>query len=264
MRFGCCGAVEDAALFKDLGFDFLEIHIQTLLRGDVDDATWAATAPDVDKVALPIEAGNCLVPGSLPLVGPQCDMDALAIYMQRVAARAKKMGLSILVFGSGGARRRPDDVPAEIAIKQIQAFTRMAAEACDKHGVLLVIEHLNKGEDNMLNSLAQVLALHEKVDHRGCQTLVDSFHFGLENETDQTLLALGDTLRHVHVSEVVDRAEPGAHGDDAEKAFDFKHFFSVIKQLGYDDRMAIEARWQKPVAEAGAASLALLKRAWDA
>lgn len=263
MRLGCCGNPDDAKKYADAGFDFVEVNVQSVLKATESDAAWSASAPDVTRLALPIEAANCLVPGNLPIVGPQRDLAALTGYMKNVTARAKKLGMQRLVFGSGGARKRPEGVDERTAMDHLVEFTRMAADASGKHGVVLVIEHLNKGETNTINSLTQELELIERVNHPACAALVDSYHFGLENETDDTLLALGDRIKHVHVAEVKDRLQPGGHGPGSRDAFDFDSFFCLLHKLGYDERVSIECKWGKPFDEAGAATAKLLRAAWS-
>lgn len=262
MRLGCCGSLEDLAAIKDAGFDFLEINVQGVLRGDEPSATWDAAAPDPDKLGLPIEAANSLVPATRPIVGPGRDFGGLQDYMQRVAKRAERLGIQRLVFGSGGARKRPDGVDPVAAGAQIAEFTRMAGEVCAHHGITLVVEHLHRGETNTLNSLAECRTLCEEVDHPRVAMLVDSYHLGLEGEDDAAVLDLGGTLKHVHVAEVVGRLQPGAHGG-ASDAFDFEHFFALLRKLGYDERISVEARWAKPIAEAGRACVAYLRQTWD-
>src|SRR5690625_2069721 len=100
MRLGCCGSIEQAGMLKDAGFDFLEVAVGPVLMGQAEDAAWADAAKAAAGSALPIEAANCLVPGSLPVVGPQRDVAALTQYMQRVAKRAGQVGIQRLVFGS--------------------------------------------------------------------------------------------------------------------------------------------------------------------
>lgn len=263
MRLGCCGGIEQAALVKEAGFDFLEVNVQAVLRGQEDDAAWSRTAPDPAKLPLPIEAANCLVPGSLPIVGPARDMDALTRYMGNVARRARQLGLKILVFGSGGARRKPDGFSSAQAATQLVEFTRMAGELCGQQGVTVVIEHLHRGETNTLNRLSQVRGLCDEVNHPAVAMLVDSYHYGLENEADEDLLELGDRIAHVHVAEVVDRIQPGGHGDDVDKAFDFELFFSLLHKMGYDSRVSIEAGWKPSLQEAGAATAQLLREVWE-
>ncbi len=264
MRWGCCAGVEQAQACKDAGFEYLEVNVQGVLRGQDDDATWAAGAPDVDALPLPLEAANCLLPAALPVAGSSIDEAALRQYMQRVARRAKQVGIQRLVFGSGGARKRPQDVTPADAARSIQRFATLAAELCHAQGVTVVIEHLNQKETNTLNALSDCLALQQAVNHPGLAMLVDSYHYGLEHEQTPALLALGKTLHHVHVAEVQDRIEPGGHAAAGmpEKSFDFVSFFRALKQIGYDERISFEGKWSRPFEQAAPATLAYLRSAW--
>jgi sugar phosphate isomerase/epimerase len=264
MRIGCCGSIEHAPAIREAGFDFLEVNVQGILKGDLDDADWSRTAPDVDRLPLPIEAANSLVPGTLPVVGDGRDLDLLGSYMRRVASRAASLGIECLVFGSGKARRRPADLAPATATAQLEEFCRLAADACADHGIVLVIEHLNRGETNTINTLDEASRLCEAVDHPNLAVLVDSYHYGLEQESDQSLLGLGSSLRHVHVAEPVDRIEPGGHAGTgkAGQAFDFVHFFSLLRKLGYDRRISFEGRWSRSLEESASPCVREMRRAW--
>jgi sugar phosphate isomerase/epimerase len=148
---------------------------------------------------------------------------------------------------------------------QLAEFARLAGEECARCGVVLTIEHLNRNETNTLNSLADSLALCERVAHPAVGTLVDAYHFGVEGETDQAILDLGARIRHVHVVEPVGRVQPGAYGPHGSHpdAFDFVLFFRVLRQTGYDEGLSIEGRWTQPLSEAAAQSAATLREAWQ-
>ena len=262
MRLGCCGKPDDAAAMQAAGFDFIEVPVKAVLRGDESDADWRATAPDPAQVALPMEAANMLLPKEHVVVGPQRDMDALRTYMQRVVQRAAQLGIQRLVFGSGGSRRRPDDVAEGEAMDQLGEFCRMAGELCAAQDVMLVIEHLNRNETNTINTLADELTLLDRVNSPAVGALVDSYHFGVEDESDEAIVKLGDQLHHIHVAEPVDRLEPGGHGE-SEKAFDFESFFCAARKVGYDERVSVEAKWSGPIHEKGPGVVKLLRDAWQ-
>jgi sugar phosphate isomerase/epimerase len=261
MRLGCCGSLDDAAAMKAAGFDFIEVGVGPVLKGDVPSSEYDKAAPDPAKIALPVEAANGLVPPSRPIVGPQRDFAGLQDFLQRVAKRGQRLGIKRFVFGSGGARKRPEAFDPGLAHQQLVEFTRMAGDVCAHHGITLVIEHLNKGETNTLNSLDECRALCDEVNHPNVQMLVDSFHFGKEKERDEAILELGDTLRHVHVAEVSGRHQPG-HPDDPAQAFDFDNFFCVLRKIGYDERISFEGSWVGSIAEAGPALVHLLRSKW--
>lgn len=262
MRLGCCGELEQAGEIRDAGFDFLEVNVQKVLRGDEPSATWDATAPDPAKLPLPIEAANCLVPASKPIIGPARDFTSLQDYMQRVAKRAQQLGLRTLVFGSGAARTRPDGVDEHTADVHLREFTRMAGEVCAHHRINLAIEHLHAPECNTLNRLSQARELCEAINHPNVTTLVDCYHFAIEREPDQALLNLGDSLTHVHISEPVKRAQPFAHGSGKD-AYDLHHFFCLLRKIGYDGPISIEAKWTQPIAQIGSQVAAQVRETWE-
>ncbi len=268
MRIGCCGDLKAAQAVKDAGFEFLEVGVQGVLKGQLSDAEWAQTAPDPARFPLPVEAANGLVPGTLPIVGPHRDFAALTCYMANVARRAQRLGLQRLVFGSGAARRRPEGVDPAQALHEITEFTRMAGEACARHEVVLVIEHLHAQETNTLNKLSQTRALADAVNLPSVAVLVDSYHYVLEKETDAAILNLGPRLQHVHIAEPGGRVNPGAHGPfqpgaGAGKAFDFVSFFCLLRKTGYDQRISFEGSWARPIDQAGRSTVAYIRQAWD-
>jgi sugar phosphate isomerase/epimerase len=63
-------------------------------------------------------------------------------------------------------------------------------------------------------------------------------------------------LTHVHVAEKLERAAPGCNGDD------FRPLFSVLHEIGYDQRISIECHWQNLVGEVGLA-IATLRKQWE-
>lgn len=262
MRWGCCGSIDQANTIRDAGFDFLEVNVQAVLRGDESDAEWTKAAPKVSALPLPIEAANSLVPATRPIIGPGRDVKGLTDYLGRVTRRAKQLGITRLVFGSGAARKRPNEVDEITAMTHLREFTRIAGDACAANDIILVIEHLHRGETNTLNSLASCLQLQNDVDHPAVMMLVDSFHYGLEREDDQALLDLDGTLKHVHVAEPVGRGQPGAVAV-GDEPFDFDLFFSLLCKIGYNDRVSIEAVWTEPIAQAGPVALELLKAACE-
>ena len=265
MRLGCCGTIEEAPIIKAAGFDFLEVNVQSALRGDEPDSTWDAKAPHPDKLALPIEGANVLVPPSRPIIGPGRDPQGLAQYFKRVTSRAGRLGIKRLVFGSGGARKRPEGVDQDTAWKHLLEFTKMTGDACAANDIILVIEHLNKSETNTLNSLADCLRLCIEADHPAVQMLVDSYHFGLEHETHDAIVEIGPLLRHVHVAEVAGRSQPGilSKETDPSEAFDFEDFFCTLRKIGYDERICIECRWVGRLEEQAAEAARFLRHSWD-
>src|SRR5690242_1304573 len=125
-QFGVCTSVDNAAVVKAAGFDYVEENVQNLLQGLTPDAEWTGAARAAAS-PLPVPAANVYLPGKLKITGPQVDMDALRSYVRTVFERAKKVGIRTIVFGSAGARNLPDGFDRNTAEQQILEFIRMFA-----------------------------------------------------------------------------------------------------------------------------------------
>jgi sugar phosphate isomerase/epimerase len=231
MQFGICTSIANADAVKKAGWDYVEESIQSLLVGLTPDEEWKVPAP----AALPVQAACMLLPGALKCVGPEVDLPRLQAYMTNVLKRAKICGLQRLVFGSGVARNIPVGFDRETAGKQIIEFAKMSAELAKNQDVMIVLEPLNQGECNVVNSVAEAMRFVKAVDHPFFQCLVDSYHFWLEDESLENLRRAMPWIKHVHVADKEGRVAPGLSG----KA-DYRPFFRVLKQGGYDARISFE------------------------
>jgi sugar phosphate isomerase/epimerase len=257
MNFGICSSIDNSGAIREAGWDFVEVGVQGVLQGLAPDAEW--TGPElVAKSALPTPSANVLVPGTLKITGPDADLDGkLRPYMTRVLARAPKVGIRTLVFGSGGARNVPEGFDRGRAFEQVVAFARTCAEVAAGHGVTLVFEPLNRKECNIINSVAEAMEYVRAVNHPNMQCLVDSYHFWLEDEPLENLRAAMPHIRHVHVADKVGRVAPGLSGEA-----DYRPFFRVLKDGGYAGSIAVEAG-KFDVAADGARVLAFVKDQWN-
>jgi len=257
MQFGICTSVANSAAVKAAGWDYIEENVQNFLQGVVPDSQWHGERLAAAS-AVPILAACCLVPGDMKITGPNADPKKLHDYMVNVAARAKRTGIKTLVFGSGGARKIPDGFDREKAMLQIVAFARMAAEQCAKHGVLLVAEHLNRKECNVLNTVGECESVVRQVNNPSFENLVDCYHFWLEKESLEDLKRAMPHIRHVHVSDLDGRLPPGETGKS-----DYRPFFRVLKQAGYNTRISVEALGFDDIAGMGPRVLKFLKEQWS-
>lgn len=257
MKFGICSTIERSAAVKSAGWDFVEESVQGFLQGGVADEAW--NGPDrLAKGALPVPAANMLVPGSIKVTGPDADLEKLRAYMTRVVSRAGKLGVTTLVFGSAGARNVPDGFDRQSAREQILAFDRMSAQIASKHGVTIVAEHLNKGESNIVNSVAEAMEYVRAVDHPNFQCLVDSYHLWLENEPLENLRAAMPWIRHVHLADKEGRVAPGE-----SKKSDYRPFFRVLKEANYDRLISVEAPTWTSFETDGQRVLEFIKQQWE-
>ena len=104
---------------------------------------------------------------------------------------------------------------------------------CEKAGVVIGIEPLNRFETNFLNRHDQALLLAEAVGPN-CGVALDAFHINIE-EADlfQAILNTGDKLVAFHVADN-NRMAPGM-GD-----YDWVRLITTLKAAGYNDALTVE------------------------
>lgn len=254
MQFGVCGSPVDGPWMKAAGADFIEAHVQAFLK-PMDTAWTPEVAPEA--LALPVDAYNCFLPGNLPVVGPAVNLDAVRSYVERACARARQMGSSVIVFGSGGARKVPDGWPREKGEEQLVESMRVIGPVAKAAGITVVMEPLNRGETNLLNSTAEGLGYIRRAAAPGIAILADFYHFTLEKEPLDDLDRAGPLLAHVHMAEPVGRIAPGP------AMTDYRPFFHRLKAIGYDARISLECGWKDIRTQLGP-TLEFLRKDWKA
>src|SRR4051794_16765864 len=245
MRFGCCVAPDQIDLIARAGFDFCELPTAAVQPFE-NDATALPTLRALAAAPLRPEAFNVLVPARLPLVGPQVDLDALRSYLRRAFTRMAQLGGAIVVLGSGGARRIPENMPREQALDQLADTLALAADEAGRAGIELALEHLNRGECNVFNRIDECQAFIQERGITGLRLLADLHHLELEHESTDSVVAAGPLLAHVHVADGGRRA-PGGGG------YDYAGFMRAVDATGYDRRISAECSWDDLAAEAPAA-----------
>ncbi len=256
VRFGICTSVANAPAVKQAGWDYVEENAQSLFKGMEPDQKYEGR----EKVAasvLPVSGANSLVPASIKITGSTVSMDALQAYMNNVLRRAGQAGCRKLVFGSGGARHVPDGWDKSKATDQIVAFGKMMAPLAQAVGVTIVLEHLCRAECNIVNTLEEELAIVQRVNHPNFMALLDTYHLWIDELPMSSVLPLMPFVRHVHMADKDGRVVPGESGKS-----DYRPVFALLKEVGYDGALSVEALNLSSIPEQGPKALAFLKQQW--
>jgi sugar phosphate isomerase/epimerase len=237
MQFGICGSLDITSKIKAAGFDYLEINIVSNLMGESPTEEFSPRLKQIRACGLPCLAGMIFVPSHLKITGLDVDFLRLTQYVQIVMARAQQIGMEVVVFGSGGARKIPEGFERGKAYEQLLNFGCMAAPLAEQHGVKIAVEPLNRSETNVLNSVSESLQYVKDVGHPAFRLLVDGFHWAKEDEPVEDIITAGPWLEHGHIATYVNRLAPGA------EPCDFEPFLQALKTAGYDKRLSIEGGW---------------------
>jgi sugar phosphate isomerase/epimerase len=254
MQLGLCAHPADLAGFTELPFDFIEGHVQNFLKPEASAADFATSAAAVSGSPRPMPSANCFLPADLKVTGPAVDPTRLAIYADIAFARAKSIGLTTIVFGSAGARQVPDGWPLTRGFEQYVEALKIVAPLAEKHGITVVVEPLNRGECNLVNTIDEGAEAVHRCNHARVRLLVDIFHMLRNDEAPDPIERHAALIVHAHVAEKEKRSQPGAMGDD------FRPFLRALKKAVLCRRLAIECVWTEPMPVAAIPALAELRR----
>ena len=254
MEYGVCAPIESAAILAAAGYDFIELHVQRDLRTTEGDDAFAPMLARIRQAAVPAIAANCFVPGGLKITGPDVDLEALEAYASTAFERAARSGIETIVFGSGGARRIPEGFARGTAWQQLVRFGQCIGPVAAAQGITVVVEPLNRRECNVLNLIGECARYVREVDHPHVRLLVDAYHWALESDSEEDLVAAMPLIRHAHIATYGSRMAPGL------EPCDFGTFFRALERGGYNGPVSIEGRWSA-LEDDAAKALATLKKA---
>lgn len=243
MKVGICTSPESLESIGIPAFDYVEANVQGFLKPEASEEAFAPSLELAASMALPIPAACCFLPGDLRVTGPSVDTGRLERYAATAFERAARVGIQVIVFGSGAARILPDDWSVEDGFRQFVQANLLIAPLAAENGITLVIEPLNQSECNFVNSPTDGARVVREVDHPNVRLLVDFYHMLVEGQSPQEIMDCGPLIHHAHLAEKVTRSAPGIKGDD------FRPFLKALKSTGYDRLISIECGWDDFAAE---------------
>jgi sugar phosphate isomerase/epimerase len=131
------------------------------------------------------------------------------------------------------------------ALDRLAGTLREGAAAAAALGVELLVEPLNRYETDLVNTVAEGLALLDQVGAGNVGLLADTFHMNIEEPSlEDSLRLAGARLRHFHVADSNRHYPGGGH-------LDFPRLLGALRGAGYDGWVSVEVL-PEPSAEAAA------------
>jgi sugar phosphate isomerase/epimerase len=252
-EFGVCVKLSDYQMLSVMGFDFIEEGVSRFLVPDKPDSVFHEMLEEQRKTGARVVSCNGFFPGHLRIVGDTTMHEELLAWGETALKRAQIAGMSYIVLGSGKSRYVSEGYSREKATRQFVDFCRKLAPIAQKYNIVIVIEPLNSGETNLINTVAEGAQIVESVNHPNIQLLCDIYHMMRENEPAENIVIYGKYIRHCHIAEKEGRTAPGAEQDD------FTPYFAALKKIGYKGGISIECRW-KDLKEQAPSALAYMKQ----
>lgn len=238
MRFGVVIDINDFSAIEKaaaLGFDYVEGHVTRV--AELTDERFAELRSFLETSPVKMEAVCVLLPGKIKVTGPEADPVKQAEYLDKVLPRLAALGTDAVVFGSGGARRVPEDFDRATAWHQLVEFGRMVAEKAEQNGLTIALEPLNTKETNIITTQMDGVRLMQDVDRPAFAILSDYYHVFLAGDGVDEIAACGDRLYHTHIANPIGRVTM-KHGDPAPVNYDV--FFEGLARCGYHGRLSVE------------------------
>jgi sugar phosphate isomerase/epimerase len=255
VKVGYCTPLRNLEAAKAAGFDYVELGT-TEIAG-LSDVDFDAAAARIKALGIPTPAANNFLPATLKVTGPQIDTEAQMAHVRKALTRLAKLGVEVVVFGSGGARRVPDGFAKEEAFKQLVDFGRRAAREARANGITIAIEPLRKQETNIINTAGEGLELVNAIADPNFQLMIDFYHLASEQEDPAIVIRAKDHIRHLHAANPNGRVFPKKWDE-----FDYAPFFANLKTIGYDRRISMEGNTTDLAADAPV-TIALLRKAFE-
>ena len=222
-----------AAHVSGLGFDLIEVPIEN--PGDLD---YARAAEVAREHGLAVTVCAAMSPDR-DLIHPDADIRSNGMaYVRHCIEAAYTLGATRV----GGPLYSAVGRTWQATSDERKAFTDLLvgqlkelAQHADDHGVVLGVEPLNRFETSVLNLTSQAIDVVDRVGHKACGLMLDTFHMNIEESSiGDALRAAGPRLRHLHACEN-DRGAPGTgHVPWAEVA-------QALRDIHYDQGVVIES-----------------------
>ncbi len=251
VKIGVC--TRDVAGAVKYGFDYIEPAAAEIAA--MTEEEFRGFSDTVTASSIRCHAFNSFIRRpDLKVVGPEVPLTALKDYLELCLPRCRRLGASVVVWGSAGSRNVPEGFSRERANDQISEFLNMAGNIARRSNIVIAIEPLRRKESNILNTGAEALEMVRKVKHSNVKMIIDYFHLREENEDPRIVEEATREIVHLHFANPHGRLWPHDLAEDDH----YGAFFAALKKTGYSGGISIEG--QGSFEKDGTASLAFFRQ----
>ena len=211
----------------DCGYDFAECSVGLIMN--ISDEDFKKVIDNNVKIKI----CNCFIPSEYKIVE---DTPELWEYVEKSLCRMEQLSTEIVVLGSGGARRIPDDIDYEEGFKKIENFLIKCNDLAKNHNIIVALEPLNRNESNFIPTVSSAYELAKKLNLSNVKILADIFHMHVEKEDCSVIGKTVDMIYHTHINNPLTRACPTSERNEYIEAFS-----SALMEAKYDKTVTIES-----------------------
>ena len=253
MKFALCNEVlaplpfeQQCKIASALGYDGLEVAPFTLAADPMDLSD--AQAAEFTRIAADHGLAICglhwllVAPSGLSIVSEDVAVrDRTLMVMSRLVELCAIMGGNYLVHGSPKQRSVPPGMARERALAlATECFARMGDEA-SQTGVVYCIEPLAPRETDLINTVAEAVAIVDRVASPGLKTMIDCSAAGqAESQPVEALMAQWMPSGHIAHVQVNDPNRRGPGQGEMQFAPILRTLMHMQTLGHYDGVVAVE------------------------
>jgi sugar phosphate isomerase/epimerase len=169
----------------------------------------------------------------LTLTSANADTRARALtFIKEMIDAAAPFGAAVIVGSMQG--RAEGEVSRSDALNYLGEALTTLADHAHRQNIIVLYEHLNRYETNLLNRIEDVIPFIKPFNGR-VKILADLFHMSIEEASiPNAIRAAGDMIGHVHFADSNRRPAGLGHTD-------FTPIFAALREIGYQGFVSAEA-----------------------
>lgn len=156
-------------------------------------------------------------------------------YLDLILPRAKKLGITKIIFGSGPARMLPNNLTkmdADIYFSSI--LKEIILPRTSEYGIKVLIEPLNRDECNYLNTIIESADFVKQLNSPNLGLMIDIYHMMLNGENTDDIKTVFPLIEHVHIAEKDRNLPENNFSEYSKKALE------ILKSNGYNNCISYE------------------------
>jgi D-psicose/D-tagatose/L-ribulose 3-epimerase len=216
-----------------MGYDKVEIPVEDPTLIDVAKVKKALIENDLEPIICGAFGPGRDLTNDDPSIHKAC-FD----YIEACLIIGEKLEATFLagpMYSAVGKARLVSPEQKEIEWNRAVENLRKVCDMASAKGQYIALEPLNRFESDLINTAEDVVGLIEDINHPAAKVLLDGFHMNIEEpDIEKAILAAGDNLIHVQVSENY-RGTPGTGQTRWE---DYK---KGLEAINYEGSISIES-----------------------
>lgn len=232
---GIVTTIEKDSLIIASGFQLMGASVGKMIAPSLSEEKFKQNLKNIGKLKAKLYMCNVMFPGEIKIAGPKVNEARVLAYVDSLFQRAQQAKVSLIVLGSGAARRLPENYDVKKATTEFVSLCNKIAVIAAKYKVKIALENLQHTETNFINTVKSAAEVVRSVNHPNFKLNADIFHMRREQEPPQNIIDARDLLIHCEIAENDERTLPGIKGDD------FTAYIQALKKAKYRGPVFVEA-----------------------